>query len=239
MKRFFQPKFANLMLIRMFKMTFIPGVVITSLGIAWALWGAPQDSIQAYNSRILYVHVPAAWMALMTFLALGVLSLAALIWRLPLVALSTLSLARLSMLYSALTLITGMMWAKPMWGTWWVWDARLTTMFLQFLMTVSIVALHPQHNLGEPQKRSAHIFAVIGLINLPLIKGSVIWWNTLHQGATFDLSGGNIDSAMGIAMFIVFLGYAALAVAITSLDIRTSLLQQRIVTLTYRRSHAA
>lgn len=239
MKQLLQPKYANLMLIRLFQYTFGPGILLTSLAMFWAFWGAPEDSLQTSTSRILYVHVPAAWMSLFCFAGLGLCSLLALVWRIPLFSLSTLSLARLSAMFSALTLITGMLWAKPMWGAWWVWDARLTAMFLQFIMTLGIISLHPPFNIGEPQKRGAHIFALMGLVNLPIIKGSVIWWNTLHQGPTFTLNQSHMDGSMTFALMFVFAGYFCLALAIVSLDIRATLLQQRIYTLMYRRSHAA
>lgn len=232
MIRFAKPRNINFLLTKVYTYAFFIGFTLIALGLTWGIGFTPTDSIQGISAKIIYLHVPSAWASLFLFLLLGGASFISLIWRLPTVSLSTLSLARLSALFGALTLLTGMLWAKPMWGTWWVWDARLTATFIQFLLTLAIISLHPDHNVWSSQRRNAQIFSVIGLINLPIIKGSVIWWNTLHQGQTFSLTQSwNIDWEMAAPLFVIFIGFLSISLAIVSLDVRGSILWQRINTL--------
>lgn len=235
MRKYLQPKQTHYFLTKAFGGSLLLGIVLLIIGLITGIFVSDADSIQGLAGKIIYTHVPAAWMALATFCTLGCFSLIALVWRISIISISTLSLARLSVLFSGLTLITGMIWAKPMWGTWWVWDARLTSMFFQFLLSLGILFMHPDYNLAEPQRRNAHIFSVIGLVNLPIIKGSVIWWNTLHQGSTVSLGKSwSIELSMAYPLFFIFAGYILLTIAIVSLDIRETLMRGHIYALQYR-----
>lgn len=161
---------------------------LTSVFLIWglleALWISPPDYQQGEFVRIMYVHVPASWIALFAY---GVMAFNAgifLVWRLPLANIISEAACPLGMIFTLTSLITGSLWGKPTWGTWWVWDARLTSMLLLFFLYVGVFSLRDSFSQEERGKRMASFLAVIGLINLPIIKGSVVWWQTLHQPAS-------------------------------------------------------
>ena len=160
-------------------------LLIVGLYMAFA---APEDYQQGITVRIMYVHVPAAWLAMMGYMVMAVSALGTLIWRHPLADVSIKAAAPIGAAFTFLALATGSLWGKPMWGTWWVWDARLTSMFVLFLMYLGIIAL--QRAMDDPVKaaRPVAILVLIGTINIPIIKYSVDWWNTLHQPATFTIT---------------------------------------------------
>ncbi|GIS15116.1 MAG: cytochrome C biogenesis protein CcmC [Alphaproteobacteria bacterium] len=150
---------------------------------------SPADYQQGDAVRIMYVHVPSAWLALSSYLLLGICSFFFLIWRHPLAEIAARSIAPIGTGFAALTLITGSFWGKPIWGVWWVWDGRLTSMLVLFFSL--LVIFHFQmHSTGQREARPAAILALVGCINLPIVKFSVDWWHTLHQPASIMRSGG-------------------------------------------------
>ncbi|WP_158744978.1 heme ABC transporter permease, partial [Acidisphaera sp. L21] len=165
------------------------GLLVTAAGLYWALFVSPADWQQGDAVRIMYVHVPAAWLASLGYLSLAVCSAASIIWRHPLADLAAVEIGPVGAGFTAICLATGSLWGKPMWGAWWVWDARLTSVLVLFFLYLGHIAL--VRAFDDPQRgyRAGAILALIGVVNLPIIKFSVDWWNTLHQPATITLTG--------------------------------------------------
>lgn len=153
-------------------------------GLAWSLVIAPPDFRQGDAYRLIFVHVPAAWMSLFVYVVMAVNGAVALIWRVKLAEIVCVESAPVGAAFTAMALATGMLWGKPMWGAYWVWDARLTSELILLFLYLGVVALY--NAIPEPRKaaRAAAILAIFGVINIPIIHYSVVWWNTLHQGAT-------------------------------------------------------
>jgi heme exporter protein C len=157
--------------------------VLLAVG-TWLSFTAPPDYQQGETVRIMFVHVPAAYMGMAAYAALGVASLAGLVWRHALADAAAKAAAPLGAAFTLLALVTGALWGKPMWGAWWVWDARLTSVLVLFLLYIGYMALHAAIEDETRAARAASVLALAGLINLPIVKFSVDWWNTLHQPAS-------------------------------------------------------
>ena len=157
------------------------------VGIVWGLAFAPPDYQQGDSVRILYIHVPAAMLAQSCYLLLAVTGVVSLVWKLKLADLALHCAAPIGASMTALALITGSVWGKPTWGTWWVWDARLTSMLILLFLYAGVIALGQALSNRESAAKACAVLAVVGVVNLPIIKYSVVWWSTLHQGATFTL----------------------------------------------------
>ena len=159
-------------------------VVLFAIGLYWGLWVAPTDYKQGEAYRIIYIHVPAAWMSLLTYVVMTAAGVVALVWRVKLAEIIHTECAPLGAAFTAITLATGMLWGKPMWGAYWVWDARLTSELILLFLYLGVIGLGSV--IADPRKsaRATALLSVIGLVNIPVIHYSVIWWNTLHQGPT-------------------------------------------------------
>ena len=159
-------------------------IVMLAVGLVWALYVAPTDYRQGEAYRLLFVHAPAAWMSLFIYVVMASAGAAALIWRVKIAEIVCVESAPVGATFTAVTLATGMLWGKPMWGAYWVWDARLTSELILFFLYLGVMALHAA--IPEPRKaaRAAAILAIVGVVNIPIIHYSVVWWHTLHQGAT-------------------------------------------------------
>ena len=163
-------------------------VVLLSAGLVWGLFLAPSDYQQGQSVRIMYVHVPAAILAQSSYVMMAVAALVALVWRIKIADAAVQTAAPIGAMMTLLALATGSLWGKPMWGTFWVWDARLTSTLILFFLFVGVLALRSASGRGRNAGRAASVLALIGLINLPVIKYSVDWWFTLHQPASFTLT---------------------------------------------------
>src|SRR6202043_2353084 len=141
--------------------------------------------------RIMFIHVPAAWMALSVYLFVAIASAVALVWRHPLAEIAAQAAAPIGAAFTLICLATGSLWGRPMWGTWWVWDARLTSVLALFLIYIAYIALRASLDDETKAARAAAILALVGAVNLPIIHYSVTWWNTLHQGASVFRAGGS------------------------------------------------
>ena len=186
-------------------------VVLLSAGLVWGLLLAPSDYQQGQSVRIMYVHVPAAILAQSSYVMMAVAALVALVWRLKIADAAVQTAAPIGAMMTLLALATGSLWGKPMWGTWWVWDARLTSMFILMIFYILyIVSL----KLSSISLKVSSIIAIIGAINIPIIKYSVEWWNTLHQPASVKLgAASSIHPTMMtplMLMLLVLLLYCAL-----------------------------
>jgi heme exporter protein C len=178
---------------------FAVGVALTAIGVVGGLFVTPADYQQGDTVRIMYVHVPFAWLASFGYFWLAICSLASIVWRHPLADIAAMEISPVGSAFTAVCLATGSLWGKPTWGTWWVWDARLTSVFILLLLYLGHVILMRAFDDQTRGSRTAAIFALIGVINLPIIKFSVDWWNTLHQPASITLVG-----APTIAMSILW-----------------------------------
>ena len=162
------------------------GAIAIALATAglWLVFTAPEDYQQGDTVRIMFIHVPAAWIAMFAYLCLGMASLLALVFRHVLADAAAAAAAPLGAAFTLLALVTGSLWGRPMWGTWWVWDARLTSVLVLFLLYLAYIALRGAIDDEAKAGRAAAILALVGLVNLPVIHWSVEWWNSLHQGAS-------------------------------------------------------
>jgi len=165
-------------------------VLVLAVGLFWSLMVAPPDYQQGDTVRIMYVHVPAAWMALSVYLFVAVASAVALVWRHPLAEVAARAAAPIGAAFTFVCLATGSLWGRPMWGTWWVWDARLTSVLILFFLYLGYIALANAFDDPSRGGRAAAVLALVGVVNLPIIKFSVDWWNTLHQPASVARLGG-------------------------------------------------
>jgi heme exporter protein C len=182
--------------------------------LSFALIFSPPDYLQGDSVRIMYVHVPSAWIGLASFTSIALLSIVNFIFKTKNLIIITKSIAPLGLMFTCLAIVTGSLWGQPTWGTWWVWDARLTSMVILALFYIGYIFSHKFILAEERANKISSIIAIIGLINIPIIKFSVDWWNTLHQPASIKLSGtSTIHSSMLMPlmlMFFVMLLYCAL-----------------------------
>ncbi len=206
-----------------------PGLLLTLGGLAWGLFIAPADWQQGDAVRIMYVHVPAAWLASAGYLSLALCSLASLVWRHPLADLAAVEIGPVGAGFTALCLATGSLWGKPMWGAWWVWDARLTSVLVLFFLYVGHIALVRAFDDPNRGYRAGAILALVGIVNLPVIKFSVDWWNTLHQPATITLTGApTMATTMLWPLLVCSIGFSLAFAAIVVARLRAAVMERRI-----------
>jgi heme exporter protein C len=202
---------------------------LTSAGLVWGLFFSPADWQQGDAVRIMYIHVPAAWMASAGYVALAVCSALSLVWRHPLADLAAVEIGPVGAGFTALCLGTGSLWGKPMWGAWWVWDARLTSVLVLFFLYLGHVALVRAFDDPVRGYRAGAVLALIGVVNLPIIKFSVDWWNTLHQPATISLTGSSsLYVGMLWPLLLASAGYAFTFAAIVVARLRAAVMERRI-----------
>ena len=183
-------------------------LILISYGIYQGLFIVPPDYQQGDAFRIMYVHVPSAWLSLFAYSVLAFCSIVSLVWRIKVFEVLSLSAAKIGALFTFLTLVTGAIWGKPMWGTWWVWDARLTSELILFFIYISIILLNYSFDDYKKGARAANILAIVGLINIPIIHFSVEWWNTLHQGpSVMKLGTPSLSTEMLIPLIYVSIGF--------------------------------
>ena len=188
--------------------------ILLLIALSFALIFSPPDYLQGDSVRIMYVHVPSAWIGLASFTCIALLSIANFIFKTKNLIIITKSIAPLGLMFTCLAIITGSLWGQPTWGTWWAWDARLTSMVILALFYIGYIVSHKFILSEERANKISSVIAIIGLINIPIIKFSVDWWNTLHQPASIKLTGAStIHSSMLtplLLMFFVMLLYCAL-----------------------------
>lgn len=204
---------------------------------AWLSFSAPADYQQGDTVRIMFVHVPAASIGLMAYAALGAASFFALVFRHPLADAAARAAALPGAAYTALALVTGSLWGQPMWGTWWVWDARLTSVLVLFLFYLGYMALRASIDDEARAARAAAVLGLVGLINLPIVKFSVDWWNTLHQPASLLRAGGSSLAPPYLqALLVMMAAYGVLFLALWLTAIRTEVRRRRVQSLRARRA---
>jgi heme exporter protein C len=205
-------------------------VIVLAFGLAQAMI-APNDYQQGDTVKIMYLHVPAAWLGMLGWGVMSIAALGTLVWRHPLADVAGKSAAPIGAAFALLCLVTGSLWGRPEWGTYWVWDARLTSELLLLLLYLGVIALW--RTVEDPSRaaRAAAILTLVGAIDLPIIKFSVDWWNTLHQGDSFGLNGSTIDRSMLIPLLITAVGFTLLFATLHLAAMRNEILRRRVRTL--------
>ena len=205
-----------------------PFIIITLVGLYWGLVIAPADYQQGESYRIMYVHVPSAWMSMFIYLVLAISGGIGLIWQIKLANVVAKVSAPIGAAFTFLALVTGAVWGKPMWGTWWVWDARLTSELILLFLYLAYMSLNNAFDNPKTASKASSILAIVGLINLPVIHYSVNWWNTLHQGASVSsiekISQPAIHSDMLIPLVIMGIAFKLLYGALMLMRARDELL---------------
>ncbi len=204
-------------------------LILFGVGLYLSFFVAPPDYQQGETVRIMFIHVPAAWLAMFGYMLIAVAALGTLIWRHPLADVAAKTAAPIGATFTFIALVTGSLWGKPMWGTYWVWDARLTSVLVLFLLYLGLIALW--QSIEEPGRagRAAAILALVGAINVPIIKFSVDWWNTLHQPASIIRMGGpTIDPAMLWPLLVMALVFTLLFVLLHLIAMRAEILRRRV-----------
>ena len=205
-------------------------IVAFTFGLYFSLLQSPPDYIQGDSMRIMYIHVPSAWFALMAYTILAGSSVLWFITRNPIFSIIARSIAQIGMIFTLISLVTGSIWGKPTWGVWWVWDARLTSMLLLFFLYLAYIFLWQSITNKDLASKISAALAIVGFVNIPIIKFSVDWWNTLHQPATISkLSSPSIDISMMVPLFIMTLATFLFLVTVFFIRLRIEILDNKIM----------
>ncbi|OUS27891.1 heme ABC transporter permease [Thalassotalea sp. 42_200_T64] len=189
--------------------------ILIPVGIVWALAFVPADYQQGDSFRIFYLHVPAAMLSMGIYVGIAIAAFSSLVWQLKLADASAAALAPIGAIFTVIALFTGAAWGKPMWGTWWIWDARLTSELILLFLYLGVIALHNAFDDKNLAGKAAGILSIVGVINIPIIHYSVEWWNTLHQGATVSkLDKPSMSVEMLWPFLICFLGFSFFVAAL-------------------------
>ncbi|MFC4729922.1 heme ABC transporter permease [Coralloluteibacterium thermophilus] len=179
-------------------------VLLTAWGVYGALFQVPPDYQQGDSARILYIHVPSAWMSIFVYALMAFYAAIALVWRIKLCEILAMACAPIGAAFTVITLATGAIWGKPMWGTWWTWDPRLTSELILLFLYLGVMGLYAAIEDRRRAARVAGFLAIVGVVLLPVIRYSVVWWNSLHQGASITLFGeSKIDSSMLMPLWVM------------------------------------
>jgi heme exporter protein C len=206
------------------------GAALILGALAWGLLAAPAERLQGESVRIIYVHVPAAWLGMAGWTGIAAASLAQLVWRHPLAAVAGRALAVPGAVFTAICLVTGSLWGRPTWGTYWEWDGRMTSMLVLLFLYVGYLALAGAEKEKGGEGRLTAIFGLAGAVNLPVIHYSVVWWNTLHQGESISFVRGRstIDASMLWPLLVAALGFSLLFGAIVLMRMRAELARNKV-----------
>ncbi len=215
-------------------------VIAFAIGLYMSFFTAPEDYQQGDTVRIMYIHVPAAWLAMMCYSIMTLSSLGTLVWKHPLADVSAKSAAPIGAAFTFMSLVTGSLWGKPMWGTYWVWDARLTSVLVLLIMYLGLMALW--RTMEDPIKagKAAAILTLVGALNLPIIKFSVDWWNTLHQPASVvRMDGPTIHPDILIPLLVMAFAFTMLFFVLHLMAMRNEILRRRVRALRLRAAASA
>ena len=204
-------------------------LILLGIGLYLAFFVAPPDYQQGETVKIMFIHAPAAWLGMFGYVLIAVAALGTLIWRHPLADVAAKTAAPIGATFTFVALVTGSLWGKPMWGTYWVWDARLTSVLVLFLLYLGLLALWQA--IEEPGRagRAAAILALVGAVNVPIIHYSVVWWNTLHQPASvFRVGGPSIDPSLLAPLLVMALAFTVLFILLHLISMRAEILRRRV-----------
>ena len=214
--------------------------VLAAVGLYIGFLASPADYQQGETVRIMYIHVPAAWLAMFGYSLIFISSLGSLIFRHPLADVSAKAAAPIGAAFTLQALVTGSIWGKPTWGTYWAWDARLTSFLILFFLYLGLVALWQSIEDQSKAGRAAAILAIVGSVNIPIIHFSVEWWNTLHQGASVFRAGGPTIAAVFLwPLFLMMGAFTALFLALHLTAMRSEILRRRVAAMRSRRADEA
>ena len=214
-------------------------LVLLGVGLYLALFVAPPDYQQGESVRIMYVHVPAAWMAMFCYVGMAMAAAVGLIWKHPLADLAAKATAPVGACFTFVALLTGSLWGKPMWGTWWVWDARLTSVLVLFFLYLGYMALNGAFDDATRGARASAILVLVGLVNVPIIKFSVDWWHTLHQPASvIRLDGPTIHSSMLWPLLLMAAAFTTYYLWVLILRLRGEIAASKLRAMRLRQIHA-
>ena len=202
------------------------GIAVTGAALAWGLLRAPAESLQGESVRILFIHVPAAWLGMAGWSGIALASLVELVWRHPLAGIAARACALPGAVFSAICLLTGSLWGKFAWGTWWVWDGRLTSMLVLLFLYLGYAALaQASENAGggQGQSRVAAIFGLVGAVNIPIIHYSVLWWNSLHQAPSITAGGSAMAPDFLYPLLVATVGFSLIFGGVVLTRMRTIL----------------
>jgi heme exporter protein C len=203
----------------------VPALILVVLGFYGGLVSAPADYQQGDAFRIIYVHAPAGWLSMMCYTAMAVSAAIGLIWRMKIAHAFAAATAPIGASFALLSLATGSLWGRPMWGTWWEWDARLTSQLLLFFLYLGYMALRSAFDDLQRADRASAVLAVVGVVNVPVIHFSVYWWNSLHQGSTVVRAGGPaMPASMLVPLLECFVGYTLAYAALVCVRLRAEVL---------------
>ena len=218
-------KFADIII----KPLILLSAITLIIGLFFSLFLSPNDYQQGNAVRIMYVHVPSAWLGLLTFLIMTIYCIIGLTFKIPFGFIINSALAPIGATFTLICLITGSLWGKPMWGTWWVWDARLTSVFILFILYLIIIFLKKSFNNINAGEKITAVFVILGSVNLPIIKFSVDWWNTLHQPASISkLSSPSIDTSMLIPLVIMTLAFTFIGILVGIIRIQAEIIERKL-----------
>ncbi|MFU2122048.1 heme ABC transporter permease [Gallibacterium anatis] len=203
----------------------IASLIVLMVAMIWGLAFAPADYQQGNSFRIMYIHVPAAIWSMGIYASMAIAALVALVWQIKQANLAMVAMAPIGAVFTFLALVTGAVWGKPTWGTWWVWDARLTSELILLFLYFGVIALYSAFQDKSIGAKAAGILSIVGVVNLPIIHFSVQWWNTLHQGASITkFEKPSIATEMLIPLLLAILGFMLLSVYLTVVRYRNALL---------------
>jgi heme exporter protein C len=214
-------------------------LILFAVGLYRAM-GAPDDYQQGATVKIMFIHVPAAWLGTFAWVLMSVAALGTLVWRHPLADVAAKAAAPIGAAFTLMCLVTGSLWGRPMWGTYWVWDARLTSVLILFLMYLGVIALW--RTVEDPTRaaRAAAVLTLVGLINIPIIKFSVDWWNTLHQGASvLRLGGSTIHASILVPLLLMLAAFTLLFFTLHLAAMRNEIMRRRLRTMMLMQAEAA
>jgi|TARA_B100000242_G_scaffold282088_1_gene243061 heme exporter protein C len=210
------------------KPLFIISIILLILGLLFSFYLSPDDYQQGSTVRIMYVHVPSAWLALLTYVIMTLYSIVGLAFKIPFGFIVNTAVAPVGAIFTLICIISGSLWGKPMWGTWWVWDARLTSVAILFIVYLIIIFMNLSFENRFVREKVVAIFVLVGSVNLPIVKFSVDWWNTLHQPATISkLSKPNIDPSMMMPLIIMTFAFMMIGMTIAILRIKTEIISRK------------
>lgn len=204
-------------------------LLLIAIGTLWGLAFAPADYQQGNSFRIIYVHVPAAFLAQSIFVSMAVAALVFMVWRIKIADMAATVMAPFGAVMTFVALFSGAVWGVPTWGTWWMWDARLTSMLILLFLFLGVMALRGAFTSRDSGSRAASVLAMVGVINIPIIKYSVDWWFTLHQPATFTVtSSPSMPTEMWLPLLIMVVGFYGFFIAMTLMRTRNEILRREV-----------
>ncbi len=201
----------------------VSGLLIAGGALAWGYFMVPPDRLMGDTVRILFLHVPSAWLGMGGWSAIAISSLVFLVWRHPLASLAARGAAVPGLVFTAICLVTGSIWGRPTWGTWWVWDGRLTSMLVLLFLYIAYIALAQAVSREGGSSRIPAIFGLVGAINIPIINRSVVWWNSLHQPPSITMGKSAIDIEFLVPLLVAVLGFSLLFGGVVLARMRTLL----------------